>query len=72
MSLNTFGDINLFPHHPDIFYPIEDEEGVDEFTHSQTDDPTELFGVAEAEYGEELDRLAGETLDDDPDLLADE
>ena len=74
MSFNTFGDINLFPHNTDIFYPdgLDDEEGVDEFTHSQTDDPTELFGVSEVEYGEELDHLAGETLDDDPDLLADE
>lgn len=73
MSLNTFGDINLFPHPTDIFYPdgLEDEEGIDEFTHSQTDDPTEMFGVSEAEYGEELDRLAGETLDEDPDLLSD-
>jgi hypothetical protein len=74
MSPNTFGDIDLFPRNPHIFYPdgLEDDEGIDEFTHSQTDDPTEMFGVSEVEYGEELDHLAGETLDDEPDLLADE
>ena len=74
----TFGDIDQFPHNPHIFYPDwlrdEEEEGYDEFTHSQTDNIEDLMPRSEIEdrYGDELRHMADETLLDEPNLLAPE
>lgn len=81
MSLNTFGDINLFPHNTDIFYPIglggeeglDNDSGVDDFTLDQqkykVEDLMPKEPSYEIEYGEGLDQLADETIEDDPYLL---
>jgi hypothetical protein len=77
MSYNTFGDIDSLRHNPYVYYPdeLDDEEDIDWFTHSRTDSAEDLLPKSEIEdidYGAELDSLAHETLDDEPDLLADE
>lgn len=83
MSHNTFGDQDIRPHHPDVYYPnprdpsrpfnADEEEGFDEFTHSQTDDPSEIFGGREREdeykYDEELGRVAVNINDEEEDDL---
>jgi hypothetical protein len=77
MSYNTFGDIDSFRHNPYAFFPgenLDDEEDIDWFTHSRTDNTDDLLPKSEIEdmnYGEGLGHLADETLDDDPDLLID-
>jgi hypothetical protein len=78
MSHNTFGDIDTRPHR-EVYYPdpldyshpldTDEEEGIDEFTHSQTDDPSEIFGEREPEdeykYDKELGRVASSANSED-------
>ena len=88
MSHNTFGDIDTRPHR-EVYYPDPldyshpldaEEEGFDEFTHSQTDDPSQIFGEREPEdeykYDKELGRVAssanGEADEEDDALKGNE